>query len=96
MPVKLLTNNELNAFEQKWRRVFSAYGTVLASALVYLVAFYPRGNEKSVCYVLGSLSAIGCLHAAKKLRDTERVDSVVDVENLIGGHMDGGVGDLDD
>lgn len=91
------TIDELNAYEKKWRRIFSAHGLVLAAALSYLVAFYYSSwNYNRVCYVVGSLAAIGCLYAAKKLRDVEKVDAVVYSEALLNGHMDDGVEDIND
>ncbi|MFZ6819320.1 hypothetical protein [Undibacterium sp. Ji22W] len=95
--ILILTIDELNAYEKKWRRIFSAHGLVLVAALGYLVAFYySPWNYNRVCYVVGSLAAIACLHAAKKLRDVERVDAIVFSEALLDGHMDDGVEDIDD
>lgn len=99
MPQKnfLLTVDQLNAYEKKWRRIFSFYGLILVATLIYLVAFYYSPWSKApACYVIGSLSVIGCLHAAKKLRDVERVDAVVDAEMLLGVHSDDSLGDIDD
>lgn len=93
----LLTLAERQAYEQKWRRIFSFYGLILATALIYMVAFYysPRSYAPA-CYVIGSFSAIGCLHAAKKLRDIDRFDAAVDAQILLGAHNDDSLEDIDD
>lgn len=99
MPQKilLLTAAERNAYEQKWRRVFSFYVLILAAALIYLVTFYySPWSYAPACYVIGSFSVIGCLHAAKKLRDIDRVNAAVDAEILLGVHNDNSLGDIDD
>lgn len=92
-----LTLAELNAYEKKWRRIFSFYGLILVATLIYLVAFYysPWSNAPA-CYVIGSLSVIGCLHAAKKLRDIDSVNAAVDAEILLGIHNDDSLEDIDD
>ena len=85
------------AYEQKWRRIFSFYGLILAAALIYMVAFYySPWSYAPACYAIGSSSAIGCLHAARKLRDIDRVDAAVDAQILLGAHNDDSLGDIDD
>lgn len=96
MSEKFLNTSESNAIVHKWRLAFSAYGSVLIATLIYLLAFFPQGDDKSLCYILASFSVIGCLHAAKKLRDSERARAAVDAEILSGTQMDEGFGDFDD
>nr|WP_315486474.1 hypothetical protein [uncultured Undibacterium sp.] len=93
----VLSLAERLAYEQKWRRIFSFYGVILAAALIYMVAFYySQRSYAPACYVIGSFSAIGCLYAAKKLRDIDRVDAAVDAQILLGAHNDDALGDIDD
>jgi uncharacterized membrane protein len=92
-----LTLAERQAYEQKWRRVFSVYGLILAATLTYLVAFYySPWSYAPVCYVIGSLSVIGCLHAGKKLRDLDRVNAAIDAQLLLGAHSNELHDDIDD
>ena len=92
-----LTLAEREAYEQKWRRVFSFYGLILAAALTYLVTFYySPWSYTPVCYVIGSLSVIGCLHAGKKLRDLDRVNAAIDAQLLLGAHSNESHDDIDD
>jgi Na+/melibiose symporter-like transporter len=92
---KILNNEEWNAFERKWRLIFSGVGFVLIVALLDLVAFFPAGGEKFLCYSIGSISVIGCLYVAKKLRNVDRVHAAVDTEILLDTHMHHGPEDFD-
>lgn len=77
-----MSTAELNKFEMRWKRVFSVAAGVLVLCLVDLVTFSARGSEGVLCYSIGSIAAIAGLYAAKKLRDAERIDAIVDGEWL--------------
>lgn len=81
----MMTIGELEKFESHWKRVFAVAAGFLVICLVDLVTLSARGAEAILCYSFGSVAAIAALYAAKKLRDVERADAVVEGELLNAG-----------
>jgi hypothetical protein len=77
-----------------WLATFAVSAGVLASALVYLIAFASFGGYKLVAHVVCACAALLCLVAAWRLRDAERAVAAVDGSWLARVHVPGG--DLDD
>ena len=77
-----------------WIATFSVSAGVLASALVYLIAFASFAGYKGAAYVVCAFAVLSCLVAACKLRDAERTVAAVDGSWLARAHLpDGGLDD---
>ena len=74
----MMNTAELTKFEARWKRVFAVAAGIFVLCLLDLVTFSARGAEGVFCYSVGSIAALAGLYAAKKLRDPERVDVIVD------------------
>lgn len=75
--------DEFLGFLSKWRKVFSIFGAVLALILIDLVAFHPVGMHQALDLSIGFVCVLICLYAGKKLRDVERVDAIIDADELM-------------
>ncbi len=91
---ELMTSEELDQFERKWKIIFTIFAVVLAGALLDHLLRSPHGVEALWCYSLGAFGLIVCLWAASKLRDAARHDAVIGGVELLGEDLS--IGDSDD
>ena len=77
-----MTPRQLDKFEQEWKRAFAISAGVLAVCLLVLLMFASTGTLGFVAYSIGGLAVVGCLYAAKKLRDVERANAAIDASVL--------------
>lgn len=83
-PSNLMNAEQLLRFERKWKLIFSGSACVLIAAVIYRVAVAATTVESYVCYAV-AVAALGtCWHAATKLADPDRMDSVKDNHDHIG------------
>ena len=91
---ELMTSEELDQFERKWRIIFTIFAVLFAGALLDHVLRSPHGAEALWCYSLGAFGLIVCLWAASKLRDAASQDAVTGGVELLGEDLS--IGDSDD
>lgn len=77
-----------------WIATFAVGAAVLASGLVYLIAFASFAGYRATAYVVCASAALLCLVAAWRLRNAERAAATVDAAWLARMNVSGG--DLDD
>ncbi len=78
----MMTLQELNRLERRWKRVFAAAAFVLVVCLVDLFPMQATGLERFGCYMIGSFAVLVALLAAKRLGDADRAGAIAEGEWL--------------
>ncbi|WP_228893276.1 hypothetical protein [Pseudoduganella aquatica] len=79
-----MTERQFIRFERCWRAIFTFFAAMLAAVLCAFNFGLVEGVGIFWCIVIGAISLIGAVFAAKELRDPQRREGVFEALETLG------------